>query len=201
MNWIRHRGRSMTAMKLAMAIPAAALCNAMAVRSRRRMRICSVLIRARRVCLGVVRGEGGWERMLLGGESFGVRSVAEEGWLDSDLVSAICEMGGRGSSVAVAVIIGVSLSSASMTLSSNPFTSRFRRQGSTPIWKIRNRRTLTPINPHVPHVLIRRILSLQICSSWYRASMLALSFVAASSACRSADTRYSWAADSACSLA
>lgn len=95
----------------------------------------------------------------------------------------------------------LSRSIASITFSSNPFTSLFLRHGSTATWKIRKRSTFTPISPHVPHVLIRRILSDQICSSWYRARILLLSFAAASSASRSAVPRASCASVSVRSLA
>ncbi len=108
---------------------------------------------------------------------------------------------GVGVAVSFPAPMGPSRSKASMTLSSNPFTSLFLRHGSTPIWKTRKSSTLTPIKPHVPHVLMRRILSLHICSSWYRAKILALSFAVASSACLSAAARRSWAEDSDCSLA
>ena len=51
-------------------------------------------------------------------------------------------------------------------LFSNPFISLFFGHGSTPIWNTKNSSTLTVIKSQVPHVLIRRILSLHICSSW-----------------------------------
>lgn len=101
----------------------------------------------------------------------------------------------------VALRTPFSRSIASITFSSNPFTSLLLRHGSIAIWNIRNRSTFTPIRPHVPHVLIRRILSDQICSSWYRARIFLLSFAAASSASRSAAPRASCASVSPRSLA
>src|SRR5690606_15139035 len=80
----------------------------------------------------------------------------------------------------------LSLSSAASTLSSNPFVSLSLLHGSKPNWNTKNNNTLTPINPQVPQVLIRRILSDQICSSWYLAKIAALSLDPACSAVRSA---------------
>ena len=92
-------------------------------------------------------------------------------------------------------------SSASITLSSNPLTSLLRLHGSTAIWKTRKSNTFTPINPQVPQVDIRRILSDHTCSSWYRERMLLLRFAAASSASRSATENASCVSCSATSFA
>src|SRR5579862_3260404 len=58
-------------------------------------------------------------------------------------------------------------STTSLTFSSNPLTNLFRLQGSRPIWTTTNNSTLTPMRAKVPHVDALRILSDQICSSWY----------------------------------
>ncbi|KAL2258231.1 hypothetical protein VTK26DRAFT_8535 [Humicola hyalothermophila] len=61
------------------------------------------------------------------------------------------------------------------SFSAMPRIRRRRRQGSATNCSTRNSTTLTPIRPHVPQVLCRRIRSLQICSSWYRFRIPALS--------------------------
>src|SRR2546423_400475 len=58
-------------------------------------------------------------------------------------------------------------STTSLTFSSKPRTNLFRRQGSRPICTTTNNSTLTPMRAKVPHVDALRILSDQICSSWY----------------------------------
>lgn len=98
-------------------------------------------------------------------KSSSLGNVDADVWFSSAAVSVVVDVD------AVAAVFSsscraFSFSRASTTFSSKPVTSRRRRQGSTAIWKTRKRRTFTPIRPHVPQVLIRRILSDHTCSSW-----------------------------------